>query len=359
MSAMTVIILIFASLAALDYLFGSRLGIGKEFEKGFMLLGTMTLSMVGMIVMCPLIASVMAPVFDGAYAFLGIEPSLIPAMLFANDMGGAPLAAEVAKNAELGDFNALVVSSMMGVTVSFTIPLSLQMVDKERIRELAIGLLCGIATIPIGCFAAGLICSIPVGLLCLDLLPLLILSAAISLMLLFLPDLCVKIFCGLGFFIRILIIVGLLLGAINFLSGQVLIPGVGSVEEGAMICVNASFVMAGMLPLVHIVSKLLRRPLAFLGRKTGMNSRSMTGLFATLATNVTTFGLINDMDKKGVVVNSAFAVSAVSTFGGHLAFTMAFNADYLVPVIAGKLLAGVFALALALGIYRFLEKKKA
>jgi ethanolamine transporter len=57
------------------------------------------------------------------------------------------------------------------------------------------------------------------------------------------------------------------------------------------------------------------------------------------------------MDKKGVVLNSAFAVSAAFALGGHLAFTMAFDRSYLVPVIVGKLVAGVLAVIIAAVIY--------
>ena len=48
MNYLTVIILIFSMLGALDRIFGNRLGLGKEFEKAFMLLGAMALSMIGM-----------------------------------------------------------------------------------------------------------------------------------------------------------------------------------------------------------------------------------------------------------------------------------------------------------------------
>ena len=43
---------------------GNQFGIGKEFEKAFMLLGTMALSMIGMIVVLPMIANVMKPVSE-------------------------------------------------------------------------------------------------------------------------------------------------------------------------------------------------------------------------------------------------------------------------------------------------------
>ena len=43
---------------------GNQFGIGKEFEKAFMLLDTMALSMIGMIVVSPMIANVMKPVSE-------------------------------------------------------------------------------------------------------------------------------------------------------------------------------------------------------------------------------------------------------------------------------------------------------
>ena len=132
MNFISIVVVIFSMLAAADRIFGGKLGLSKEFEKGFMLLGTMALSMIGMIVISPFIADVLSPCFDFVYKAFGIDPSVIPAILFANDMGGAPLAKEVAQNADIGMFNALVVSSMMGATISFTIPLSLGMVKNEH-----------------------------------------------------------------------------------------------------------------------------------------------------------------------------------------------------------------------------------
>ena len=66
---------------------------------------------------------------------------------------------------------------------------------------------------------------------------------------------------------------------------------------------------------------------------------------------------MDNMDDKGVMLNSAFAVSAAFTFAGHLAFTMAFDASYLLPMIVGKLTAGFLALALAFLLYSKLVKK--
>ena len=102
MSILTVIILIFAILGAADFLLGSKLGVGKEFERAFSLFGPMALSMLGMIVIAPAVGEWLMPAFDGFYALFGIDPSIIPASLFANDMGGAALSQSVCKSEALG-----------------------------------------------------------------------------------------------------------------------------------------------------------------------------------------------------------------------------------------------------------------
>jgi len=68
-----------------------------------------------------------------------------------------------------------------------------------------------------------------------------------------------------------------------------------------------------------------------------------------LVSNAPAFGMMDKMDKKGTVMNSAFAVTGAFVVGSHLAYTMAFNggADYIVPVVVGKLVSGVLALALS------------
>ena len=109
MSVLTCIILVFSVLGALDWIFGSKFGLGKEFERGFRILGDMALSMIGMIIISPFLADVMRPFFLFVHDVFHIDPSIIPASLFANDMGGAPLAVEVAVNEKIGMFNALVV----------------------------------------------------------------------------------------------------------------------------------------------------------------------------------------------------------------------------------------------------------
>lgn len=351
MNAITVVMFAFAVLGALDRIFGNKLKLGKEFEKGFMLLGTMTISMLGMIIIAPAISNAIRPALDFVYDVFGIDPSIIPASLFANDMGGASMGTQVAKDGSIGMLNALVVSTMLGCTVSFNIPFSLSIVKKEKHSDLFFGFLCGISTIPIGIFFSGLLLKIPFTALLLNLLPIILFSALVALGLFFIPIICVKIFKAIGWVVSTTIIVGLMLGSLNFLSGRELVKGLDSFENGAMICFNAAIILAGAFPFMYIISLILKKPLRAISKKMKINDSSTLGFLSAFITNSPTFEYMNTMNRKGVVLCAAFAVSASAVFGGHLAFTLAFDEKAVLPMIVGKLVSGISGLLLAMFMY--------
>lgn len=352
MNVITIVVLLFSLISAVDWLFGNKIGIGKEFEKAFTLFCPMALSMLGMIVIAPAIGVWLTPVFEGFYDFFGIDPSIIPASLFANDMGGMSLAQTICKSENIGNYNAFIVSSMMGCVISFTIPFSLGIVKQHQHKELFFGLLCGIVTIPIGSFVAGLICELnPISLL-INLLPLIIIAVIISLALIFFQKICIKCFSVFGYFMKTLAIIGLVCSIFTFLTKIRISSHFDTLENAAFICVNACVTLSGALPLMFIVEKILNKPLNRIGSKIGINGVSALAFLGSLVTNASTFGLIDKMDKKGSILNSAFAVSASFVFGSHLAFTMAYDTEYVIPMIVGKLVSGVCAVIIASVLYK-------
>lgn len=357
MNAVTIVMLVFSILGAIDRILGNRFGLGEEFEKGFLMFGKSALSMIGMIVVSPWIADALTPVFQAMWDWFQIDPSVIPASVFANDMGGAQLAVEIAVNEQIGKFNSLIVSSMMGVTISFTIPYALGVVDAKLHRWVLLGLLCGVVTVPFGCLAGGLMLQIPFGTLVYNMLPIILFSALVGVGLLKFPNACVKVFSVFAVLIKTVITIGLVIGIVHFMTGFKVMENMATLEEGAAICLNASIVMSGAFPLVYVLSKVLAKPLRAISKKMQINELSALGFLSSLASSITTFGVMNDMDEKGTMLNSAFAVSAAFVFAGHLAFTMAMDAAYLPAMIVGKLIAGVLALGLAIVLYPRITKE--
>ena len=100
MQIVTYVMLAFGALAALDRITGNKFKIGNEFEKGLNMLGTLTLSMAGMLIIAPLISKLLS----GVESFGPFDISILPASLLANDMGGAHLAKSLAGDESIGLF---------------------------------------------------------------------------------------------------------------------------------------------------------------------------------------------------------------------------------------------------------------
>ena len=246
---------------------------------------------------------------------------------------------------------------MMGVTVSFTIPFAFTAVDRSQHDYLLPGLLCGGVTIPVGCFAGGIIQGIPISTLFINMLPLVVLSAVLAAGLMLFPRVCTLVFGWLGKLIQALITFGLMVAIIRFLSGREIIPGLETIEAAGEICLNAAIVMSGAFPLLYIISKLLAKPIGILADRMGINHESAMGFISSLANSMTTFEQMKNMDDKGVMLNSAFAVSAAFVLGDHLAFTLAMDGDFVPGMMVGKLVSGVLAVGAALFLYGYLSRR--
>ena len=349
------IMAIFMVIGSLDRVLGSPLCLGKQFEEGLLAIGALSLSMLGILALAPVLANVLKPVLVPVFRFLGADPAMFAGSILANDMGGAPLAYELAETKEAARFGGLIIGSMLGATVVFTIPIALGIIEEEDRSFFAKGILAGILTIPIGALAGGLIAAFPLSIVLRNLLPIVLFAGVIALGLWFFEGVVIKGFLWFGRIIVALITIGLAAGIFTHLTGITLIPGMAPVMEGVPVVAGIGFVLAGAFPLVWVLTKVLKKPLMKLGRLMRINERAAAGLIASLANSIPMFSMVKDMDRRGKVVNVAFAVSAAFVFGDHLGFTAGYEPEMLVPVIAAKLTAGITAIPVAI----FLSKKTA
>ncbi len=338
---------IFAVIGALDKIFGNRLKLGDEFEKGLLTLGPLSLSMLGMMTIAPVLADLLIPLITPVANVFRFDPSALAGILIANDMGGAALADSIATDSVLGAFHGLCVASMLGATISFTIPVALRSAKEENHNDVLLGLLCGISTIPVGCFVSGLVMGINPLTVLINLAPAILISVIIVIGLLKLPKATIKVFSVFGKIISILITCGLALGIFQTLTGKTIIKNTAPLMESAATVFTICITLAGTFPLIAIISKLLKKPLSALGKKMELDDVSVVGLIATLANSIATLESADRMNRKGRIINLAFAVSAAFVFGDHLAFTLSYNSVYIVAVIVGKLVAGVTAIVVA------------
>lgn len=341
------IMVIFMTLGAIDKCIGNKFGLGEKFDEGFMAMGSLAIAMVGVVSLAPVLAKVLKPVVVPLYTALGADPSMFATTLLACDMGGYPLAIELAQTKDAGLFAGLILGSMMGPTIVFTIPVALGIIKEEDRKFLASGVLAGIITIPIGCLVGGLVAGFSLSMILKNLVPIIIFAVLIAIGLWRIPEKMIKGFNTFGKIVVIIITIGLAAIIIETLTGIVVIKGMAPITEGIQIIGSIAIMLAGAFPMVYFITKVFKKPLMKLGGLLGMGDVAAAGMVATLANNIPMFGMMKDMDDRGKVINVAFAVSAAFVFGDHLGFTAGVNKEMIFPMIVGKLIGGITAVILA------------
>lgn len=346
------IMAVFAILGALDRIFGNKFGLGQEFENGILAMGSLAMAMIGIICLAPVLANILKPVVVPVYNFLGADGAMFAGTILACDMGGGALAKELTSDAQAAALGGVITGSMLGATVVFTIPVAMGILQESDRPFLAKGILCGVVTVPIGVLVGGLVAGFPLLMVLRNLVPIVLIALLIALGLWKFEKGMIKGFGLFGKGIIALITVGLVCAIVEALTGFVIIPGLAPISEGFETVGAIAIVLAGAFPLVYAITKLLKKPLLKLGKVLGVNDTAAAGLIASLANSIATFDMMKNMDRRGKVVNVAFAVSAAFVFGDHMGFTAGFAPEMLPAVILGKLAGGVSAVAVALLLTR-------
>ena len=354
-------------------------GAGSQFEEGFNAMGALALAMVGIIAIAPVLAKILSPIVVPIYTALGADPAMFATTLLANDMGGYFLAKEMAtavdgtSNYGAWMYAGLILGAMMGPTIVFSIPVAVGIIDVKDRPYLAAGVLAGIVTIPLGCIAGGLAAMastvmVPgteqaiefnLPLIFMNLIPVLIVSALIAAGLWAMPQRMINGFAIFAKFLVAFITFGLMSAVLETTVGITLIPGMDPIfmAEGDIpgvdmraieVIGSIAIILLGAYPMVLLLTRWFEKPLLKMGGVLRVNPVAATGLIATLANNIPMFQVMKDMDSRGKILCSAFAVSAAFTFGDHLGFTAANKPDMIMAVIIGKLVGGITAVLFAM-----------
>ncbi len=409
-SVIMLIMMIFMIVGAIDRIRGNKLGYGEKFEDGFNAIGGLAIAMAGVYAAAPVLSMVLGPIISPIYTAIGADASMFATTILACDMGGYPLAMELASDPSIGNFAGLILGTMMGPTIVFTIPVALGIIKKEDRPYLGAGVLAGMITIPIGCIVGGLVMNMTpykmdIGRILINLVPVIVIAALIVIGLWFAPG--IPIGCIVGglvmnmtpykmdigrilinlvpvIVIAALIVIGLWFAPGPMINGfnkfgtgvtvvitvltaiavfqqitGIMFPvfdvmstvdpdlGMTPLNNGLLVCGQIGIVLIGAFPMVEWITRTFGGALSKLGGALGMNDKGSAGLVATLANNIAMFNIMGEMNPKGKILNVAFAVSAAFVFGDHLGFAAGNDAQMIFPMIAGKLVAGVTALIVA------------
>lgn len=330
-----------------DRILNNKFGLGEKFEEGLNSMGNLALSMVGIISLSPVISNVLSPIIIPIYKILGIDPAMFASIL-ANDMGGYHLALALGESLEIQLYSGLIVSSMLGCTIVFSIPVGFSLIENEDKEVFAKGLLIGFLSIPFGSLIGGITMKIDIFLLLINTIPIILMDLLFIIGLKFFENVMIKIALIFGKIILYVSTIGLVASIFESLSGIVLIKGMIPLRDSMSIVINTSITLLGAFPMLTLVIKLLDKQLRRIGECIGLDSSSVVGIIVSLANSIPVFKMLKDMNHKGKIINIAWLVGATSTLGAHLGFTTKIKIEMVIPVIISKLSAGAFALGIAL-----------
>ncbi|MDR0852162.1 MAG: ethanolamine utilization protein EutH [Clostridiales Family XIII bacterium] len=353
-----IIIVVFFVLGMIDRCTGGRTFLAKELERGFSLMGTTALSIVGLICIAPVVAQLIEPVVVPVYGALGADAAMFSATFFAPDSGGYAIAVELAQDQRFAAFGGLVVAATIGGVVSFTIPVAYGLIDKSDLRFFAVGILSGFVFDPLACFFGGLAMKIPPLLLIQNLLPVLACAILIVIGLYFIPKIIIQIFRVFAMILLAIITIGLSCAVIERMIGVVIIPGMRPISDAFNILGNVILVLAGALPLLYFLRIVLKKPLAFIGEKVKINDVATASIMIALTSIIPVYTDYNKMNDKGKVVVAAFTASMGNMFGAHLGFASAVDPSAIGPMFVCKTIAGILAIPTAFFFYRHLFEKE-
>jgi len=342
----TILMAIFFVLGALDRLIGNRFGLGAEFERGFSLIGPMTLSILGLLMLAPVLAVVLQRIISPVFGLIGADTGMFPGMLMSSEIS-YPLAVEMTGNKALALFGGIVVGSCMGAPISFSIPLATGLIDKSDYRHFAAGILSGYIFDPVACFIGGLLMGLRPLVILINLIPVVVVAVILIVGLLTVPQVMIKLFRWFSRFLMAVITVGLIAGAVESLTGLVLIRGLAPASDCFRTIGSITVSIGGALPLLLVLRKLLDRPLKKLAAALRVNEITTLSIMLGLTTIVPGYSSYKEMNGRGKVLFSALTASGIPMLGVHLGFTMATDTAMLMPMLLTRVCAGIFAAASA------------
>ncbi|AXY26089.1 ethanolamine utilization protein EutH [Suicoccus acidiformans] len=339
-------------LGAVDKIAGGRFGLGDKFDEGIMAMGSLMLSMAGILVLAPKLAEWLSPILVPVFKFFGADPAMFAGSLLANDMGAYFLAQELTADPKIVNFSGLILGATLGATIVFTIPVGLGAIEERDRSYFARGILSGIITVPIGAFVGGVMLGLDIVTTFKNLLPIIILALVIAIGLALAANAVIKIFIVFGRIVEAIATIGLAIGGLELLTGVKFFENQESIGVAFETVGGIAVTLAGAYGLVYLITKFFQKPLLAVGDKLGMNEVAAAGLIASLANNIAMFGTMDRMDNRGKVINTAFAVSASFTIGDHLGFTGGVAPNVIFPMIIAKLVGGITAIMVAMFFLR-------
>jgi len=372
------VIMVCAVIGAFAAIRNAETGLGREFVEGFYVIGHIFIPCAGIMASIPYLSQFISTTVGPFLNFFGIDSSIAATSMIAVDMGGYQLADVLAETRESWII-ATVIGYFLGPTLTFLIPVGLALITKDDYKYMALGVMAGILTIPIGVLVACFVIAIskpqiremvstndpalyPLILsfseILITLIPLIIFVGLLAIGLKLYPNIMIKGFLFYGKVLDTGIKLVLVFSIVEYFTGffTLVLGGWGfdpiiadseDVFRALEVAGYIGIMLAGSFPMIYLLRHLFAKPLQKLANSLGMQTVGSTGLVASVANTLAMFRMVKDMPAKDKVINIAFSVCIATVFGDHLSFTANFQPNLIVPIMVGKIVASLCAIYLA------------
>ncbi len=352
--------------------------LGQKFLEGIDSIGPIFLPVAGILAAAPFLTGFVTSVFGPVYEAIGSDAAMAATTIIAVDMGGYQLADAIASTRESW-IMAMMTGYMAGATIVFSIPVALKMLQKEDRKYLALGVMSGLLTIPVGVLVASSIIAFtnPVirdvvstnaeatyqlaltfGVIFRNLIPLVVICVALAIGLLLKPNAMIKGFLvfgkGMDALLRIVFVLAVVEYNTGFFSGVIgwwgfdpIIADEAELFRALEVSGAIGIMLCGAFPMVYMIQHYLQKPLSAIGRRFHLSADATAGILAATANILALFGMVKDLEPEDKVKCIAYSVCAAFLIGDHLAFTANFQPSLILPVMVGKICGGFLAVYLA------------
>lgn len=373
------IIMICAVIGAFASIRDPESPLGKEFTAGLHSIGPIFIPVAGIMAAIPYLSAFISTVLGPVFLAVGADPALAATSVIAADMGGYQLAKELALSPE-GWMLATITGFMAGATIIFSIPVGLAMLEKEDHQYMAVGIMCGLLSIPIGvlvsCLAMGVMdvairpgidasgeasqaLALNVAGVLRNIAPLIVFCLVLATCLKLFPALMIRGFLAFGRILYAAITLVLVFSIVEYFTGffsalfgswgfAPIIADAGDQFRALEVAGYIGIMLAGAFPMVWLMNRFLQAPMQWLGKRLGLSAAGTAGLLAAAANILAMFRLVKDMPPRDKVLVISFAVCGAFMFGDHLAFSANFQPTLILPLLLGKLVGGGAGFAIAL-----------
>jgi ethanolamine transporter len=356
-------------------------GLGAEFMGGLYSIGPIFVPVAGIMASIPYLSQFISAVFGPIFSAIGADPAIAATTFIAVDMGGYQLADALAETRE-GWVIAMVVGYMAGATIVFSIPVGLAMLKESDHKYMALGVMAGILSIPVGVFVACIVLavsnpgvregistntdstlalSLDAATILINILPLIVICLALAVGLKLFANQMIRGFLIFGRTMDAALKLVLVFSIVEYFTGvftnvlggwgfDPIIADEADMFRALEVAGYIGIMLSGAFPMVYMIKKYLASPMEAIGERLGMDSVGAAGILAAMANILAMFHLIEDMKARDKVLCIAFAVCGAFMFGDHLAFTANFQPNMILPILLGKLVGGGFGFVLAMWI---------